>query len=74
MPDALVAQHLAFAIDPAIDRRPQDKTAGGVGEAAAATPQALLFQAGRGFVIGRQEHVERRAIGNLRVELAGAAE
>ena len=34
---------------------------------------AFGFQLGRGVVVGRQQHLERRAVADLGVELAGGA-
>ena len=55
-------------------RRPEHQFADGVGETTAGHGGALLFQPGRRFVVGGQQHVERRAVLDLGVERAGGAE
>jgi hypothetical protein len=55
-------------------RRPEREAAGGIGEAAAGDGDAFLRQLRRGFVVGREQHLEGRAVPDLGVELAGAAE
>ncbi|MNZ37941.1 hypothetical protein D3C78_554020 [compost metagenome] len=66
-------QHIALAIDIVILGRPQRQGADGVGEARALDRVAFFFEFFRRAVIGGEEHLERRAVLDLRIELAGSA-
>ena len=66
-------QHCALVIDKPRSGAPQHQHADGVGEVAASHRQALLDQLLRGLVISGEQHLERRAGGDLAVELAGGA-
>ncbi|MCY1448130.1 hypothetical protein D9M71_647820 [compost metagenome] len=68
-----VLQHLALGVHIAVLRRPEDQRADGVGEARAWHGVAFLLQLGRGGVVGGEEDLERRAVLDLGIELAGGA-
>ena len=67
-------EHGALVIDDAGLGRPQHQLARGVGKARAGHGVAFLLQLQRALVVGRQEHVEGRAVLDLGVERAGGAE
>jgi hypothetical protein len=66
-------EHGASRIDVVGLGRPQHETADGVGKAAFGDGMAFCFQPRRRFVIGRQQHLERRTVADLRIEFAGGA-
>ena len=67
-------QHIALAINETGLRRPQHQCADGVGESAGGVGIAFHCEFGRRFVIGGEQHLERRTVFDLGVELAGGAE
>ena len=50
--------------------REQDETAGRIGKPGTADRETTVFEQRRPFRIGSEEDVERRAVGDLRVQLA----
>ena len=74
MLEVTLFQDVAAGIHVALPGRPQHQPADGVGEAGAGGCQQLLFEPGGGFVVGRQQHLEGGAVGDLGVELAGRPE
>ncbi|MCY1534816.1 hypothetical protein D9M68_701980 [compost metagenome] len=74
MLEPILLEHCALVVDVAFLRRPQHQGADGIGEARAGNAGALAFQPGRRAVVGGEEHLEWRAILDLRIELAGGAE
>lgn len=70
----VIAQDVALGIDVACLGRPQGQRADGVGEARALDGVAFGFKFLRGGVVCREEHLERRAILDLGIELAGGTE
>jgi hypothetical protein len=69
--EAAFLQHLALLAHAIGLGAPQHQLADGISEALALDGQAFGFELGGRLVIGRQQHLERRALLDLRVELAG---
>ncbi len=74
MLEATAAQQLLAIADQAGVSRPQRQRAGGVGEARTGDREAVLLDTRRRRGIGSQENLERRAVADLGVQLAGRAE
>ncbi|MNV64057.1 hypothetical protein D3C71_1566840 [compost metagenome] len=66
-------EHGALCVDITGLRAPQHERANGIGEAGVGYRLAFALQLGGGGVIGRQQDLERCAVGDLRVELASGA-
>jgi hypothetical protein len=67
-------EHLALGVDESGPGRPQHQGADGVRETAGGLGDALSSELGWRLVIGRQQHIERRAVPDLGIEHAGRAE
>ena len=74
MSESALLQDFALIIDEAFLGAPQHQRTDGVGEAAAGDGLPFPFQLDRGRVVGGEEDVERCALSNLGIELAGGAE
>ena len=73
VPEAATLQHLTLGVDVAGLGRPECQGADGIGEARAGHDLAFLLQFRRSAVVGGEENLERRAVLDLRIELAGGA-
>jgi hypothetical protein len=62
------------AIHHAVLRTPQDQPADRIGEAAAGHREALGLELRGRLLVGREQHLERGAVADLRVEAAGGTQ